>query len=423
MAAGTLVQGIDWTRLRHARGVAADIPALLSRLRTQRGIKFDDTLGALCSRIWHNGTIFSASGPATRELIALLEITPNPERTYLYEVLAALAESAREAVLSTPETPCAAGTFDDGLAVLRNIHADRERFRKGMSDKSPLSRRLSARLLVACDDADSAAEVLELFAAATDRKVRSELLAGLLRMAEDIPDWPRFIESTLKAEKDPESRFLLRSSEIAAARNEASEECVADLVHMFLEANENTERSFTDTCGDPDQFVQTLSLLSEERGTDALCQALKGAKDDNLALLVAERLVRLAFHDERTNWGDAHLRMVKLDGSEIQPDHPIVIILRSLTRIVLRTILPFLRNRWPLERTQETAPCVEYVDLEGPVPPLPERPTESQAMAVKAMAECPNVWRIHTNLWDLFDLPATRAGMQELADSVKFEAT
>ena len=27
MAAGTLVHGIDWSRLRHARGVAADIPA------------------------------------------------------------------------------------------------------------------------------------------------------------------------------------------------------------------------------------------------------------------------------------------------------------------------------------------------------------------------------------------------------------
>ena len=421
MAAGTLVQGIDWTRLRHARGIAADIPALLVKLRTQRGIQFDDTLGALSARIWRNGTIFTASGPATAELVGLLEVTPNPERTYIYEVLAALTESAREAVLSTPDSPSAAGTLQDGLAVLRNISYYRDRFRKGMSDKSPLSRRLSARLFVACDDADSAAEVRDLFSAATDPKVRSELLAGLLRMAEDVPDWPGFIQSTLVKEKDPESRFQLRSSEIFSARDQASAECVADLVGMFLEANTNSDRTFTDTCGDPDHFVHTLGLLSPARQTQALCEALKGATDGNLALLIAERLLRIAFHDRRSNWGDAHLRMVNPDGSEIQPDHPFVIVVRSITRMILWTILPFLQDRWPLERTKPTVPCVEYVDLQGPAPGLPEKPAEPQAMAVQAIAGCATVWRVHTNLWDLFDLPASQEGMRELSNSVRYD--
>ena len=417
MAAGTLVHGIDWSRLRHARGVAADIPALLARLRTSRGIQFDDILGALCSRIWQNGTVFSASGPSTTALIQILDATPNPERTYIYEVLAALTESAREAVLSTPEHPCAAGTFDDGLAILRSIHTDRELFKKGINDKSPLSRRLAARLFVASDDAGSATEVRDMFWNATDPKVRSELLAGLLRLAEDIPDWPQFINSTLVKETDPESRFLLRSSEIAAARNNASDECVTDLTNMFLEANQNIERSFTDTCGDPDQFVQTLGLLSEDRRIGALCDALKGAHDDNLTLLLAERLLRLAFHDQRANWGEAHLRMVNLDGTEIQPDPAFVIILRSITQMVLWRILPFLKNRWPLDRTRQSVPYVEYTNLEGEAPKLAEKLSPAQVHAVSGIAECDGVWRLYTNLWDAFELPSTRQGMRELARS------
>jgi hypothetical protein len=302
------------------------------------------------------------------------------------------------------------------LSVLRSIGAARERFKRGMNAKSPLTRRLSARLLVACDDAGFAGEVRDLFSAATDPKVRGELLAGLLRMADDIPDWPRFISSTLAAEQDPESRFLLRSSEITAARDQASEECVADLVHMFLEANQNVERSFTDTCGDPDEFVRTLELLSEKRRVDALCMALSGAQDDNLALLVAERLLRVAVRDERTNWGEAHLRMVNPDGSEIRPDSPVVIILRSLTRAILWRILPFFRHRWPLDRTRQTVPCVEYDSLEGEPARMPEPPTDAQMAAIRAIADCPAVWRVYTNLWDLFNLPATRTGLQEFAE-------
>ncbi|HEY3739338.1 MAG TPA: hypothetical protein VGL53_05815 [Bryobacteraceae bacterium] len=413
MAAGSVVQVADWSRLRDAYGTARDLPILLERLRHQTGPAFEETLGELCSRIWYNGTIFPATSHATRALGSMLDTAVHPEKTYLYEVLAAVAESAREAVLSTPEQPCAAGTHDDGLAVLRAIFADRARFRRDLDDRNAATRRLAARLLVACDDVDTAIEIRELFLKSIDPRVRSELLAGLLRLADRVPDWPQFIAATLITETDPESRFLLRCAEFATLRNDVSDECVNDLVRMFIEANQSTERGFTDTCGDPDQFVQAIGLLSLNRQVDALCAALKSAPDENLAILLAERLLRLVFRDRRKNWGEASYRMVNLDGTEQRYDGATIIILKSLVRILIWPWFAPLRNRWPRDHRGSGVPYIEYAGLEGSPPTFEAHLTPAQQTAVLSIARHDPLWRIYTNLWELFALPSNRREMEE----------
>jgi hypothetical protein len=49
---------VDWTRLRHAYGAAADVPALLDNLTPDPA---DEVWGELWSRICHQGSVYSAS--------------------------------------------------------------------------------------------------------------------------------------------------------------------------------------------------------------------------------------------------------------------------------------------------------------------------------------------------------------------------
>ena len=411
MVAAALVKSVDWSRLRDAHGFAGDLPALLNRLRHLTGSAFEEALGELCSRIWYDGSIFPATAHAARELSPILDTAVHPQKSYLYEVLAAVTESAREAALSSPQRPCAAGSQADGLAVLHNIFAERRRFRRDVDDRSGQVRRLAARLLVSCDDVETAGEVRLLFTQATDPKVRSELLAGLLRMADNIPDWPLFIETTLASETDPESRFLLRCAELAALRNNVSDEALADLVKMFVEANQTSERSFTDTCGDPDQFVQAIGMLSVDRQAKSVALALESTPDENLSILMAERLLRIVFQDSRTNWGEASYRMVNRDGTEARYDSPPVIIMKSLVRILFWPWLPFLRNRWPQINRQGSVPYVEYGGLEGAPPMFEAKLTPEQQLAVVSIARHDPLWRVYTNLWELFALPSNRREM------------
>ena len=412
MVAG-LVQSVDWSRLKDAQGYAGDLPSLLIRLRHQTGAAFEETLGQLCSRIWYNGSIFPVTAYAMRDLANMLDAAVHPQKAYLYEVLAAVTESAREAVLSMPSRPCAAGTHADGLAVLRNLFTDRRRFKRDLGDKNPQVRRLAARLLVACDDVETAGEVRELFAHSIDPRVRSELLAGLLRLADRVPDWSQFITSTLAVETDPESRFLLRCAELATLRNGVSNDSLEDLVRMFIEANHTTERSFTDTCGDPDQFVQAIGMLSLERQVKALCMAVESTPDENLSILLAERLLRVVFNDQRTNWGEASYRMVNRDGSEARYDIPAVIIMKSLVRILIWPWMPLLRNRWPRDGGRNCVPYIEYGGLEGEAPAFDSKLTPEQQAAVLAIARHDPVWRVYTNLWEVFALPSNRQEMEE----------
>jgi len=217
----------------------------------------------------------------------------------------------------------------------------------------------------------------------------------------------------LATETDPESRFLLRCAELAALRNRVGDEALADLVRMFIEANQTTERGFTDTCGDPDQFVQAIGMLSLERQVTALCMAVNAAPDENLSMLLAERLLRAVFHDQRTNWGEASYRMVNLDGSDARYDMPVVIILKSLVKILIWPWMPPLRNRWPRDKGQSWVPYIEYGGLDGQPPQFDERLTPEQQLAVVTIARHDPLWRVYTNLWEVFALPSNRREMDE----------
>jgi hypothetical protein len=80
---------IDWGRLSHAYGTAADVPAnirdLLSSDEHRRNAAFENLFGS----IWHQGTIYEATTCALPFLIDILEVSATPD----HETVAMLVAS------------------------------------------------------------------------------------------------------------------------------------------------------------------------------------------------------------------------------------------------------------------------------------------------------------------------------------------
>ena len=181
---------------------------------------------------------------------------------------------------------------------------------------------------------------------------------------------------------------------------------------MFAEANQSTERGFTDTCGDPDQFVQAIGMLSLDRQVRAICMALN-ATPDEFVDTARGAVLRVVFRDRRTNWGEASYRMVNRDGSEPHYDA------RSGDHSEISWCafwygwMPLLRNRWPRAQGLSWVPYIEYGSLEEAPPAFEPKLTEAQQQAVVAIARHEPVWQVYTNLWEVFALPSNRREMEE----------
>ncbi|MFJ1751340.1 hypothetical protein [Kitasatospora sp. NPDC088134] len=67
----------DWSRLHHAYGTAEDVPALLAAMTPDPA---DDTWGELWSRLYHQGSVYTASYAALPALTAAARRWPPTER-------------------------------------------------------------------------------------------------------------------------------------------------------------------------------------------------------------------------------------------------------------------------------------------------------------------------------------------------------
>ncbi|WDZ86163.1 HEAT repeat domain-containing protein [Micromonospora cathayae] len=82
---------IDWARLGHAYGSAADVPDQLRALRSPDEKVRKDALGALYANIFHQGTRYEASAYAVPFLLELLADPATPDRDWLLHLLTSLA--------------------------------------------------------------------------------------------------------------------------------------------------------------------------------------------------------------------------------------------------------------------------------------------------------------------------------------------
>jgi hypothetical protein len=91
--------------------------------------------------------------------------------------------------------------------------------------------------------------------------------------------------------------------------------------------------------------------------------------------------------------------------------------LRSAGKLLLWRVFPFLRRR-TVRRLAQSKPKgirkVDYWGLKGSAPELPAQLSEVQRQVLKAFAGKAELWMFRTNLWDLFGLPGTAAGLRNL---------
>lgn len=85
---------INWASLGHAYGPADDVPALIRQLASPDAEVRDETYYELHGNIWHQGTVYEATGYAVPFLIELLEVPEVEDKNQLLYLLEAIAHGS-----------------------------------------------------------------------------------------------------------------------------------------------------------------------------------------------------------------------------------------------------------------------------------------------------------------------------------------
>lgn len=352
-----------WQELRHAYGTAGDVPAILKQIADSKGMaELQGPLGELCSRVLHQGTIYSASAPAVRALIEIIPTADPADRNGFYELLSAFADSARMAIEDGPAPPSHAGGHpDDGEAIRVEFARARNLFESGLADPDPQIRELAAQILTAFRgiQPETAKLVREHYLSEENDHVRYAMLGGLSRVHEAIGDWPQFLDVALARESEPKNRFLVRSAQVMELGPNLDQTIVDDLVTCFVLVSGKNPYAFSKDR----RFYEALRRLRPDRELAAMIRALDLGNGERLLRVLAERLLRLVFADHRTGWGRTAISRAK-----------------------------GLQN-------------VEYWGLDGAAPEIPAKLDETQQSVLIALAAKQELWEFRTNLWALFNLP------------------
>ncbi|MEZ4393260.1 MAG: HEAT repeat domain-containing protein [Polyangiales bacterium] len=81
---------VDWSKLAHAYGPAADVPALIRALVSPEPLEREAAYQELFGNIWHQGTVYEASARALPFLIDLLASERTPDRDTLAVLVASI---------------------------------------------------------------------------------------------------------------------------------------------------------------------------------------------------------------------------------------------------------------------------------------------------------------------------------------------
>lgn len=257
------LSAVDWARLNHAYGPAHGVPALLRRLEAgDEHADFD-----LCSFLWHQGTVYSATAPAIPFLLALLEAG----HTELLGALDLMAHGhgywlVHERDPRRRESPEMQATFREEQGW---IDAAREAVARGLHLYRPLLTapdaevRIGAAGLLAVS-AVTHPEALDGLAEAFRHEPAAEVQAALLAAAYREGCGPRLFRSLapdLNPAASPDLRFwqaaLCVQAQGPAAPPEAVEELFAALSDEALYVD-RTVAELAGPLGLRERFVQAV---------------------------------------------------------------------------------------------------------------------------------------------------------------------
>ncbi len=410
---GKYIDTVSWDRLQHAYGPAGDLPPFLEAVASASSGKLNQAIGELCARVLHQGTIYSASPPAVHVLIEMLSSAESKRKQYLYPLLDAFADSARMAIEDGPAPPsCAGGDPADGEAIRKELADARSIFDPDLTHSDAEIRVYVASLLgfIAGQDASAADLLRRAYPAETDSQVRHAMLAGLARSPNAYQDATDFWNGALQRETEPGNRFVVRMLEIRALKAASDATSVEDLASSFVKACDSQKH----VGPDDHRFFEAIALLGTERELAALLQAFEVAREGDVNRILAEHLLRLVFDDQRTGWGRTASSRLKDDGSPPPQPDLYRASLRMIGLLMLFKLLPFAR-RWHVRRLTRRKPTgirkIEYWGLKGVAPEIPECLNDAQRAALTAFARKSELWNFRTNLFALFGLPDSAAGL------------
>jgi hypothetical protein len=410
-----------WGGLQHAFGAAGDVLGLLAAISRATGANFEKRMGELYERVLHQGTIYSASPPAARALIGMAAHAAPREKKIFYEMLSESASSARKAIRDGRAIACCSGGDPaDGAAILQELLQAHVQFAGDLQHADEAIRGFAGNLLTAAADADPAAArlVRDRYLVEVVPAVRLQWLDGLIRVRGTFADWREFLSAALVSERGAANRFTLRYAEVREMGSDSEPAAVEDFVSTYVETHASEFAS------EGERFFEGVHLLGRERESAALMQAFDGAGERGLVRMLAERLLRLVFEDQRTGWGQTSYSYTLK--SESQPGEapakkrrsaspdlfmPMVkMLFRLVGQIILWKLFPFLKRRQLRKMAQPNQNRIEKIDyrgLKGEMPEIPARLTTEQQSALNAFADKAVLWEFRTNLWELFGLPAS----------------
>jgi hypothetical protein len=200
------IDSVPWQGLQHAYGPASDVLPILHQIASAKGRKLFEPMGELCSRVLHQGTIYSASPPVVHVVIELLAGAAAAEKTAFYDLLTGFARSARKAIADGRAIPgCAGGDPVDGAAIRLEILQGAPSFLPDLAHSDAAIRRDAAALAVRL--------VRDRWVAEAEPFVRESILKGLTRARTSLHNWPDF----LRAHLPPNG--ILASASCSDARN------------------------------------------------------------------------------------------------------------------------------------------------------------------------------------------------------------
>lgn len=409
---------IDWSNLTDAYGPAVDVPKWLEKVLTAKGRALGEALGELYSRVLHQGTIYSASPIVCAAIVEALENPAAPvaaRREALLELLAGFAQAARLAIADGKAIPGRSGGDPvDGEAIRDILTRSKRVFVARLADEEPRVRALAAELLTAFPGLDRADidAVESLYAREPEHEVRRGILEGLARTGTSR----EFVASSLLTESNPYNQFLLHRAKILESPAAAEPASIQGMVAGF--AANNTPYFVHGEA----EFFGTLALLGQDPERHALLEALEMANEPAALRCVAERLLRLVFHDQRTGWGQVSHGILNADGSPPKRRSLVGLAIRSIGLLIVMKLCPPL-FRWRVTRQASRAEepqgiqKVDYWGLKGHCPEMPQTLSAVQIQTLQALAAKSQLWSFRTNLWQLFGLPDRPELLREFAAS------
>lgn len=213
------LDSIEWAKLTHAYGDAADVPDLLRQLASEDAEQRAQAIHAFHGNIWHQGTVYEATAPAVPFLIELLESRASADKDQILILLSHLANGSSYCAAHEPLSDLIkeAGTPEwqdqkrKELIWVENathaVAAGKPTYLELLADSTPIVREAAAYLLATLGPPapEAATALWNRFEQETDERCRASLLLGFGRLApSEALNQSLLLNAFLQARSKPE---------------------------------------------------------------------------------------------------------------------------------------------------------------------------------------------------------------------------